>query len=99
MSEKRAKREQRRREQEAAERYEGRESESLCEMYVKLAGAYSRYRVGARGASLEQLMAPPTTAARRVWHCGVSSAHQTLPAAATGTRTAAGRRARGTAPS
>ena len=38
-------------------------------MYGKLAGAYRRYRVGARGVSLEQLMAPPTTATRWGWHC------------------------------
>ncbi|MEQ9320054.1 MAG: transglycosylase SLT domain-containing protein, partial [Polyangiaceae bacterium] len=56
-------------EQEAAERYVARESEALCEMYGKLAGAYRRYRVGARGVSLEQLMAPPTTATRWGWHC------------------------------
>ncbi|HHH30871.1 MAG TPA: lytic transglycosylase domain-containing protein, partial [Polyangiaceae bacterium] len=56
-------------EQEAAERYVARESEALCEMYGKLAGAYRRYRVGARGVSLEQLMAPPTSATRWSWNC------------------------------
>jgi soluble lytic murein transglycosylase len=56
-------------EQEAAERYNSRESEALCEMYGQLAGGYRRYRAGARGVSLEQLMRPPTTAERWTWDC------------------------------
>lgn len=56
-------------EQEAAERYASRESEALCEMYGQLAGGFRRYRAGARGVSLEQLMRPPTTAERWSWDC------------------------------
>jgi peptidoglycan lytic transglycosylase len=56
-------------EQEAGERYLGRESEAVCEMYGTLSGAWRRYKAGARGVALEQLMRPPTTAERWSWRC------------------------------
>jgi soluble lytic murein transglycosylase len=56
-------------EQEAADRYPGRESEALCEMYGMLSGGRRRHQVGSRAVSLEMLMRPPSAAERWGWSC------------------------------
>jgi len=56
-------------EQEAAQRYPGRESEALCEMYGMIEGARRRHQIGSRAVSLDMLMRPPTAAERWAWRC------------------------------
>ncbi|MBI4951930.1 MAG: transglycosylase SLT domain-containing protein [Myxococcales bacterium] len=56
-------------EEEAAAAYPGRESEALCAMYEKLAGARRRHQVGSRAVPLEVLMRPPSPADRWAWSC------------------------------
>lgn len=65
-------------EQEAAERYAGRASEALCEMYGMLGGGGRRHQVGSRAVSLDLLMRAPTAAERWAWECVYPLAHRDI---------------------
>jgi soluble lytic murein transglycosylase len=56
-------------EQDLAARFPGRESEALCSVYGKLAGARRELKTGTRAASLEVLMKAPSAAERWAWSC------------------------------
>lgn len=56
-------------EQIAAERYVGRESEALCEMYGLMSPARRQFRVGSAALSFDSLMRAPSPAERWGWEC------------------------------
>jgi soluble lytic murein transglycosylase len=72
-------------EDEAAQRYPGRESEALCEMYGRLAPAHRRQQIGQRAASFKLLMRMPSDSDRWAWRCVYPDAYGTLIQKAEGT--------------
>jgi soluble lytic murein transglycosylase len=56
-------------EREISRAHPGREDEALCLAYSELAPKSRAYRVGARAASLAELMAPPVPGREWLWDC------------------------------